>query len=89
MFEFIEEVGTKSEPLLVEVTFDRLEEVASFLNSIRIADDRTAMFRMSELRALSMTTASWNVMSIAARVILYNHSSYPEVATIIQQKGGI
>lgn len=89
MIEFIEEVGTKSEPLLVEVAFDQVQEVVNFLNSIRTADDHTAMFRLSELRQLEMTTANWNVMGIASRVVLYGHSTYPDVAAIVQQKGGI
>lgn len=89
MFEFIEESGTKSQPALVEVAFDELQEITNFLLSIRSADDRTAKFRLSELKEMTMTTANWNVMGIASRVVLYGHSTYPDVAAIVQQKGGI
>lgn len=89
MFTIIDESGSDKDTVFLEVAFDEVENIAIFLNSIKNADDRTAMLRMNELKAMKMTTANWNVMSIAARVVLFQHPIYQQVIEVIQEKSEI
>ena len=78
-----------SAPIVLEVAFRRVPQIAAYLESIKKGyDDDVLKMRLAEIKQEKWTVAEWNTFGIAARVALINHQSYGLVISAIQEMGG-